>query len=111
MPSPSVAGTGVATGATLAVKGSAGTLFSLYVMNRNAATRYVFISDALAAGAAGLKGSPIAVPAGSELILDDAFFTTSGWSFATGISVGISTSNTAYAVGTAADHDINASYS
>ena len=107
---PSVAGTGTSPAATLVVKASAGNLFSLYVMNRDAATRYIFISDATSAGATGLKGAPIAVPPSSEILIGTDFFTLSGWSFATGIAIGLSTSNTAYSVGTGSDHDIAASY-
>jgi hypothetical protein len=103
-------GTGVTPAAALQVKTGAGNLFSLYVINRNAAIRYLFIVDNTSGAITPLKGCPIGIPPGSELTLGTDFFGLPGWSFSTGIGLVISSSNTALGAVTAADHDMMASY-
>ena len=105
-------GTGLTPSDTLVVKASAGSLLSFQVTNRSASTVYVFLVDKATAVAPGdtPKGCPIPVPAGAQIELGTLFFTTAGWAFATGISIGVSSSNTTYTAGVAADHDISATF-
>jgi hypothetical protein len=105
-------GTGLTPSDTLVVKASAGSLLSFQVTNRSPSTVYVFLVDKATAVSGGdtPKGCPIPVPPSSQIELGVSFFTTAGWQFGTGISIGVSSSNTTYTPGTAADHDILATY-
>lgn len=85
-------------------------LKSMQVVNRNAAARYIWVS----AGAAG--GTPIGglvffvPPAGAALIGSDVLGLGGINLGTTNFTVAISTSSTAYAAATAADHDITVYY-
>lgn len=104
-------GTGLSPSDSLLVKAGAGDLFSFQVSNPSAATVYAFLVDKASAVAPGdtPKGCPIAVPAFSQIELGVLFFTGAGWHFTTGISIGVSSSNTAYAASGVAS-DICAAY-
>lgn len=100
------------------IKNAAGNLLAICAVNLNAATRYLWITNAAASPANALASSDptvtagfmIAMPTLTTLILPNTFFQQPGKNFGTGISYGFSTSATSYTAGTATDHTMNATY-
>ncbi len=100
----------------IAVKGSAGVFYSVHVTNINAAVRYFQLHNKATAPAGGDTAViSIPIPAGSATVpgvlsLGRDFFGLGGFSFATGISVGISTVAATFTAATTTDHTIAGSY-
>lgn len=96
------------------IKNAAGQLLSISYSNVNAATRYLWITNATSAPANALAASDatvlyiIALPTVTSAERGTEFFTAAGKNFSTGISFGFSTSATSYTAGTAADHILDA---
>lgn len=92
------------------IKASAGNLLGLYAVNRNAAVRYLQLFNSTGAP----SGTPLCqfllVATTGTVLLDQGFFGQGGWDFATGITVGISSTAGSYTAATAADHDFSVVY-
>jgi hypothetical protein len=93
------------------VKGSAGSIFSLKLRNRNAAARYAFMYNLTTPPSDGAT-TPFDIfllsPA-SQVIIGTDYFTESGILFPVGIVVVMSTTDSStQTTATAADHDISA---
>lgn len=97
----------VSTGSAV-VKASGARLLSIHAANRNAASRYLQVFNST--GSTSTVYYQWLIPAGSQIELGTDFFTEIGWSFPTGLTVGISTSSGSYSAATAADHDFGGSY-
>lgn len=106
--------TGLSTG-TAVIKASPATLLSLYVVNRNAAARYLQLFDQTGAVYAGDGGAgsgevptyQFLVPAASAVTLP---LLPGGQSLVNGLVFGVSTTNGTYTAATATDHDVEAVY-
>lgn len=104
------------TDVDIAVKASAGVLYSIHVTNINAAVRYLQIFNQTTAPAGG--NTPfisIPIPAGSStapsaVSLGRDFFGLGGIAHATGIAVGISTTSATFTAATTTDHTIAGTY-
>jgi len=100
---------------TANVKASAGYVYTIYCINRNAAVRYFQLHNTATTPAGGATAQNTwAVPAGTTdnpgiLILDTAYFSPSE-RFATGIAWAISTAEATYAAATAGDHSVRVRY-
>lgn len=86
-------------------------VFSCYVLNKNAAARYLQVTDQAIAIASGyvltIDDLEFEVPAGAGgVVIADAFFTADGTNFLRGVSWGMSTTSGSYTAATAADHNV-----
>lgn len=91
--------------ATLNVKATAGNVFSLTCHNENAAERYVQLHNTATVPSTGVT-VPIysfLVPALSQIVIGNDFFTQAGVHFATGIAFAFSTTKDVYTAGTASE--------
>lgn len=100
------------------IKASPATLLQVYVVNRNAAARYLQIFDATSSSDGGLTDAGLpaasAVPSFQYLVPPEAGvdipILPGGQSFKTGLSFGVSTAAGTYTAATAGDHDVEAVY-
>lgn len=90
------------------IKSGATRLRSIHAMNRNAAGRYLQVFNST--GGTGTVYYQWLIPSGSWIELGNDFFMDEGWSFPTGLTVGISTTDGSYVAATDADHDFGGSY-
>jgi len=97
--------------ATLNVKASAGNVFAVSAYNTNAAARFIQIHNTatVPAGAAVPLISHL-VPAGTEVILGEDFFSQAGLNFTTGIAFAMSTTLATYTAATAAEGFVEVHY-
>jgi hypothetical protein len=104
------------TDVDLSVKASAGHICSVVATNINAAIRYLQIHNKATAPAnPDVPILSIPISAGSAtlattLILGDDFFGRGGMALATGIAIGISTTNATFTAATTTDHNYSVSY-
>lgn len=97
--------------ATLNVKASAGNVFSVSAYNTNAAARFIQLHNTatVPAGAAVPLVSHL-VPAGTEVILGEDFFSAAGLNFTTGIAFAMSTTLATYTAATAGEGFVELHY-
>lgn len=104
------------TDVDLAVKTSAGNLFSITVSNVNAAIRYLQIHNKASAPAAtNVPVISLPIPAGSAtvpgyLTIGRDQLGPAGYYLVTGIAIGISTTNTTFTAATTTDHNYFGTY-
>lgn len=97
--------TNIGANTTLNVKAGAGNVFSLSCDNTNAAARFLQLHNTAttpAGGAAPLYS--FRVPASSQIIVGNDYFTNEGVNFSTGIAFAVSTARDTYVAATAAEH-------
>jgi hypothetical protein len=103
----------LATGETTAVaKTSAGNLYSVFVVNQNAAIRWLQFFDAAAAptgGAVPLFSYPI--PASGSLLLGNTYYGPKGLPFVNGLVFAVSTTPATYTAATPANHFLEIQFS
>lgn len=83
-------------------------LQALHAKNKNAAVRYLQVFDSAGTTTTVLyqwEIPPQAASVPGQIIVGNDFFGLAGWVFATGLTVGISTTDGTYTAATAADHD------
>ena len=104
------------TDVDLSVKAASGNICSVVVTNINAAIRYLQIHNKATAPAnPDVPILSIPISAGSAtlattLILGEDFFGKGGMALATGIAIGISTTNATFTAATTTDHNFSVSY-
>lgn len=90
--------------ATLNVKSSAGTVFSLSCANANAASRYIQLHNTTTVpGGGAVPIFSFLVTSGNQIVIGTDFFTNEGVAFATGIAFAFSTTQNTYTAGSAGD--------
>lgn len=101
--------------ASLVVKASPGSLYSIRIRNRSASVVYAMVFNSTTVPADGTVTPflpPFLIPAGSDVSFGTDYFTDSGLALSTGISIAVSTtdSTTKTLAGTAANHDISGAF-
>jgi len=84
------------------IKSSAGNIFSLYIFNANASNRFFQLFNSTGAP----SGTPLMsfmIPGGGSVVLGTDFFGPGGFNFSTGITAGMSTTQTTYTAATAGE--------
>lgn len=94
--------TNLGTVTTANIKASTGNVFSISIINTNAAARYFQLFNSTSSTATVVYCWTI--PAGGALIVGNDFFTNAGINFSTGITWGVSTTFLTYTAATAAEH-------
>jgi len=90
--------------ATLVVKASSGSVYSLSCYNANASTRYIQLHNRATVPTGGeTPQASFPVFSNSETVIGTDFFGSLGESFSTGICFAFSTTQGTYTAGTAAD--------
>ena len=88
------------------VKQSTGSVYSVFCENINAAKRYLQLhNSAVGISAGNVPLAAFAIPATSSLSLTQAFFTSAGMNFTTGITFAFSTTAGTYTAGVATDQN------
>jgi hypothetical protein len=104
------------TDVDLSVKASAGHLCSVVVTNINAAIRYLQVHNKATAPTLGdVPIMSIPISAGSatvaeRLVIGEEFFGKGGMPLASGIAVGVSTTNATFTAATITDHNYSVSW-
>lgn len=86
----------LAADVTKNIKASAGTVFSFYVFNTTGSTVYFQLWNSATTAAAGSLIDVWLVPAGSQVQIDEDYFSREGRAFSTGIAFGISSTLSTY---------------
>lgn len=85
------------------VKASAGQIGSLYCRNTTASNRWIQLFNATSAPPSGVPILSFLVPPGSAILIERTFLGDDGTNFATGITWGLSTTETTFTAATATD--------
>lgn len=105
--------TALGTATTANVKSGASRLFGIAANNRNAGVRYLQVFDSTGGTGTVLYQWPVGQTAATTpngLVVGTDFFTEQGWTFATGLTWGMSTTAGSYVAATAAETDIAITY-
>ena len=105
------------SGTTSAIDSGAGSIGSLYAINRNSSVRYVQFFDAINS-TSGTPAYTFAIPPGTStspgiLVLGNDYFCPFQYSMfrmAVGCTLAISTTETTYSAATASDHSVVLTY-
>lgn len=97
--------------ATLNVKASAGVVSAIKCRNTTTAPRFFQLHNtATIPGGGAVPAWHCLVPAGSEVVIGEDYFSEMGMKFTTGIAFAVSTTSATYTAATATDHETYVNY-